>query len=192
MQLASFSIKHKITISMIYILVVGFGIFGLTQLKLALYPNLTMPMIMINTSYRGVGPEEIEELVTRPIEEAVAATENVETVSSSSQEGTSRVMLEFDWGVDMNQAEIDVRNKLDGIEARLPDDADAPVVMALNTSMMPVLVMAITSPNLGAAELRDLAEDKIEPMLERVNGVASASTMGGLARQINVNVNPIL
>ena len=192
MQLASFSIKHKVTISMIYILVVGFGIFGLTQLKLALYPNLTMPMIMINTSYRGVGPEEIEELVTRPIEEAVAATENVETVSSSSQEGTSRVMLEFDWGVDMNQAEIDVRNKLDGIEARLPDDADAPVVMALNTSMMPVLVMAITSPNLGAAELRDLAEDKIEPMLERVNGVASASTMGGLARQINVNVNPIL
>lgn len=192
MQLARFSIKHKVTISMIYILVVGFGIFGLTQLKMALYPNLTMPMIIINTSYRGVGPEEIEELVTRPIEEAVATTENVDTVSSSSQEGTSQVTLEFDWGVDMNQAEIDVRNNLDGIEAQLPDDADAPVVMALNTSMMPVLVVAVTSPNLGAAELRELAEDKIEPMLERISGVASASTMGGLARQINVNVNPIL
>jgi len=192
MQLARFSIKRKVTISMIYILVVGFGLFGLTQLKMALYPNLTMPMIMINTSYSGVGPEEIEELVTRPIEETVAATENVEKISSSSKEGTSQVMLEFDWGVDMNQAEIDVRNNLDGIEARLPDDAGAPVVMALNTSMMPILVMAVTSPNLGAAELRDLAEDKIEPMLERVNGVASASTMGGLARQINVNLNPVL
>lgn len=177
---------------MIYILVVGFGLFGLTQIKMALYPNLTMPMIMINTSYSGVGPEEIEELVTRPIEEAVAATENVEKISSSSKEGSSQVTLEFDWGVDMDQAEIDVRNNLDGIEARLPDDADAPVVMALNTSMMPILIMAVISPNLGAAELRDLAEDKIEPMLERINGVASASTMGGLARQINVNVNPIL
>jgi HAE1 family hydrophobic/amphiphilic exporter-1 len=191
MQLAKFSIKHRVTISMIYILVVGFGLYGLSQLKMALYPNLTMPQILIMTSYRGVGPEEIEELVTRPIEEAVATTENVEKVSSSSQEGSSRVTLEFDWGVDMNQAEIDVRNNLDGIEDRLPDDADAPVVMALNTSMMPILVMAVTSPNLGAAELRNLAEDKVEPLLERINGVASASTMGGLARQINVNLNPI-
>ena len=192
MQLAKFSITHKVTISMIYILVVGFGIFGLTQLKLALFPDLNMPMIMINTSYTGVGPEEIEELITRPIEEAVAATENVDTVSSSSQEGASQVTLEFDWGTDMDQAEIDVRNKLDGIEARLPDDADAPVVMAFNASMMPILVMSVSSPTLGAADLRNLSEDKIEPLLERVNGVASVSTMGGLARQINVNLNPIL
>ncbi|GAK61058.1 acriflavin resistance protein [Candidatus Vecturithrix granuli] len=192
MQLAKFSIKHRVMMSMIYILVVGFGIFGLTQLKLALFPDLNMPMIMINTSYSGVGPEEIEELITRPIEEAVATTENVDTVSSSSQEGSSQVQLEFDWGTDMDQAEIDVRNNLDGIEDRLPDDANAPVVMAFNTSMMPILVMAMTSPNLGAAELRNLGEDKIEPLLERINGVASASTMGGLSRQINVNLNPIL
>ncbi len=192
MQLARFSIKRRVTISMIYILVVGFGIFSLTQLKLALFPDLNLPMVMINTTYSGVGPEEIEELITRPIEEAVATTENVETVSSSSMEGSSRVQLEFAWGTDMNQAEIDVRNALDLIRDSLPDDANEPFVMAFNSSMMPVLVMSISSPNLGAAELRNIAEDKIEPLLERINGVASASTMGGLQRQINVNLNPIL
>ncbi|GAK51625.1 acriflavin resistance protein [Candidatus Moduliflexus flocculans] len=192
MQLARFSIKRSVTISMVYIIIVGFGIFSLTQLKLALFPDLNMPMIMVNTSYTGVGPEEIEELLTRPIEEAVATTENVETVSSSSQEGTSQVTLEFAWGTDMNQAEIDVRNKLDQVRDRLPDDADEPVVMAFNSSMMPILVMSVSSPNLGAAELRNLAEDKIEPLLERINGVASVSTMGGLQRQINVKLNPIL
>jgi HAE1 family hydrophobic/amphiphilic exporter-1 len=192
MQLARFSIKRSVTISMIYIIVVGFGIFSLTQLKLALFPDLNMPMIMVNTTYSGVGPEEIEELLTRPIEEALATTENVDTLSSSSMEGSSRVQLEFDWGTDMDQAEIDVRNKLDQIRDVLPDDADQPVVMAFNSSMMPILVMSVASPSLGAAELRNLAEDKIEPLLERINGVASASTMGGLERQINVNLNPIL
>ncbi|MBN2383552.1 efflux RND transporter permease subunit [bacterium] len=192
MRLVEFALKRRVTISMIYLIVVGFGIFSLTQLKLALFPDLNLPMIMINTTYSGVGPEEIEELITRPIEEAVATTENIDAVSSESSEGSSRVDLEFSWGTDMDQAEIDVRNKLDQVREALPDDADEPLVMAFNSSMMPVLVLAVSSPNLGAAELRNLAEDKIEPLLERINGVASVSTMGGLSRQINVNLNPIL
>jgi HAE1 family hydrophobic/amphiphilic exporter-1 len=192
MQLAKISIRRSVTITMIYIIVIGFGLFSLTQLKLALFPDLNMPMIMVNTTYTGVGPEEIEELLTRPIEEALATTENIDTLSSESTEGASRVQVEFAWGTDMDQAEIDVRNNLDQIRDSLPDDADEPIVMAFNSSMMPILVIMVSSPNLGVAELRNLAEDQIEPLLERVSGVASVSTMGGLDRQINVNLNPIL
>ena len=192
MQLARFSIRRSVTITMIYILVVGFGLFSLSQLKLALFPEMNMPMIMVMTSYSGVGPEEIEELITRPIEEAVSTTENIDVLSSESTEGSSLVRLEFTWGTDMNQAEIDVRNQLDQIRDTLPDDADEPIVFAFDSSMMPILVMMVSSPNLGVAELRNLAEEQIEPLLERASGVASVSTRGGLDRQINVHVNPIL
>ena len=192
MQLVKFSIRRSVTVTMIYLIVVGFGLFGLSQLKLALFPDISMDTIMVNTTYTGVGPEEIEELLTRPIEEAVAATENVDTVSSESMNGTSTVTLEFTDGTDMDQAEIDVRNKLDQIRDYLPDDAQEPIVMAFDSSMMPILLMLVSSPNLGIAELRNLVEDQIEPLLERVEGVASVSTMGGLTRQINVKLNPVL
>lgn len=191
MQIAKYSIKHSVTITMIYILVVGFGLFGLSQLKLALFPDLSMDMIMVMTTYTGVGPEEIEELLTRPIEEAVAATENVDTVSSQSSDGSSTVTLEFTSGTDMDQAEIDVRNKLDQIRDYLPSDAAEPIVMAFDSSMMPILLLSVSSPTLGAAELRNLSEDQIEPLIERVSGVASVSTMGGLTRQINVKLDPV-
>ena len=192
MQLAKFSIRRSVTITMIYLIIVGFGIFGLTQLKIALYPDMDIPMIVVSTRYQGVGPEDIENMITRPMEEALSSTENVDTISSQSREGVSAVTLEFDWGTDMDQAEIDVRNNIDFVRDALPDDAEEPLVFAINPSMMPILFFSLTSPNLGSAELRNLAEDIVEPMLERVSGVASVNTLGGLERQINVKLNPTL
>jgi HAE1 family hydrophobic/amphiphilic exporter-1 len=192
MKLSSFSIKRKITMTMLYIIIVGFGLFSLTQLKVAMTPDITFPMVLVMTSYSGTSPEDIENLVTRTIEEGVSATENVKKISSQSSNGMSMVTLEFDWGSDMDKAENDIRTNLDKIRDYLPDDAQEPIVLALNPSMMPIMMMSMNAKNLSPAALRTLGDDKVTPLLERVKGVASVSIQGGLKRRINVKLDPVL
>ncbi|MCF7919771.1 MAG: efflux RND transporter permease subunit [Candidatus Cloacimonetes bacterium] len=192
MKLIDLSIKRVVLISMVYILIVGFGIYSLTQLKIDLYPDMDFPIVAVITTYSGAGPEDMENLVTRPIEEAVVATENVKNVTSSSAEGSSIVMLEFNWGTDMDQADTNVRNNIDFVRDYLPDDASDPLVFKFDPSLMPIMFISLSNDNMGPAELLNLSEDRIEALLERVDGVAAVSTMGGLRRQINVNLDPIL
>ena len=192
MNLSGISIKRKVTLAMIYIIAIGFGIFSLTQLKVAMTPDIDFPIVLVFTNYSGVSSEDIENLVTRPIEEAVSATENIKKISSSSTNGSAMVMLEFVYGTDMDKAETDVRNSLDMIRDYLPSDADEPIVLALNPSMMPIMMLSMNSKDLGPAELRKLGEDRVEPLLERVDGVASVEIAGGFERQINVKLNPVL
>jgi hydrophobic/amphiphilic exporter-1 (mainly G- bacteria), HAE1 family len=176
---------------MLYIIAVGFGIFSLTQLKVAMTPDIDFPVVLVMTGYSGVSPEDIENLVTRTIEEGVSSTENVKTISSRSSNSMSIVTLEFDWGTDMNQAETDVRNSLDLVRDYLPDDADEPVVVAINPSMMPIMMISMNAKDLSPATLRTLGEDRVSPLLERVKGVASVSVEGGLQRRINVRLDPV-
>lgn len=192
MNLTGISIKRKVTLAMIYIIAIGFGIFSLTQLKVAMTPDIDFPIVLVFTSYSGVSSEDIENLVTRPIEEAVSATENIKKITSNSTNGNSMVMLEFVYGTNMDKAETDVRNALDMIRDYLPSDAEEPFVLALNPSMMPILMLSMNSKDLGPAELRKLGEDRVEPLLERVEGVASVEISGGFERQINVDLNPVL
>jgi HAE1 family hydrophobic/amphiphilic exporter-1 len=192
MILAKFSIKRQVTLTMFYLIAISFGLFSLTQLKIDFFPNITFPIIGIITTYNGVGPEDIENLVTRPLEESVSAVKNVEKVTSQSYKGNSIITLEFEYGTDMDQAEIDVRNNIDMMRDYLPDDASSPIVFAFDPSLQPIQFITVSSPYLGPAELRQLSEDKIEPLLERVEGVASVETSGGLERQVNVYMNPVL
>lgn len=177
---------------MAYLIIILFSFFALTQLKIDFFPDITFPIAGIITSYSGVGPDDMETLVTRPVEEAVSSVKGIEKVSSQASQGNSIVMLEFKYGTDMDQAEIDIRKNLDYIRDYLPQDAAEPLVFVFDPSMMPIMYFSISSPYLGPAELRRLAEDKIEPLLERVDGVASVETMGGSQRRINVNINPVL
>ncbi|RMF06603.1 MAG: efflux RND transporter permease subunit [Candidatus Neomarinimicrobiota bacterium] len=190
MILSKLAIRRRITFSMIYLIAVGFGLFGLSSLKLDLYPNITFPVIGIITQYEGVGPEDIENVLTRPLEKTVVSVENVKRISSRSTAGTSVITLEFDWGTDMDQAEIDVRKMIDLVRDYLPDDAGDPVTFAFDPSMQPIQYLAISSRDLGMAQLRRLVEEQIQPRLERINGVASVSIQGGLERQIRILVNP--
>lgn len=192
MLLTKFSIRRQITLVMIYAVVIVFSFFALTQLKIDFFPDITFPIAGVVTSYSGVGPDDIETLVTRPIEEAVSSVKHIKKVSSQSYKGNSIVMLEFKYGSDMDQAESDIRKNLDYIRDFLPADASEPLVFVFDPSMMPISYFSMSSPYLGPAELRRLAEDKIEPMLERIDGVASVQTMGGSQRRINVNINPVL
>ncbi len=116
--------------------------------------------------------------------------ENVKTVTSTSQQGLSIVMLEFSWGTDMNQAEIDVRNNLEFIRDVLPPDASDPMVFAFDPSSQPILYLALSSSVHGQSELRHIAERDLEPRLERIPGVASAFTMGGMRREIKILADP--
>lgn len=190
MKMTHTAIKRGVTFAMIYLIVIGFGLFSLARLNIDLYPDLEFPVIAVITQYTGVGPYDMETVVTRPIEEAVASVENVNKVTSTSSQGISSVILEFDWGSDMNQAEIDVRNTLSFIREYLPDDVTEPIVFAFNPSQQPIMFMAISSDLHGLAELRRIAEYDLEPRIERVPGVASAFTTGGMRREINVLVKP--
>ncbi|HPM60350.1 MAG TPA: efflux RND transporter permease subunit, partial [bacterium] len=174
-----------------YLIVAGFGLFSLARLNVDLYPKLEFPIMAVITQYTGVGPFDLETVVSRPIEEATASVENIKTVRSTSQQGLSLVLLEFNWGTDMNQAEIDVRNSLEFIRDYMPEDASEPMVFAFDVSAQPVLYLTLSSPNLSQAELRYIGEHDLEPRLERIPGVASVSTMGGRKREIKIYADPM-
>jgi len=185
------AIKRGVTFMMIYIVAVGFGLFSLGRLRIDLWPKLDFPVIAVISQYTGVGPFDIETAVTRPIEETVASVQNVKTVHSTTRQGLSLIMLEFEWGTDMDQAEIDVRNSLEWVEDYLPEDVTDPLVFAFDPSMQPIAFLAVGSEVHGLAELRRISELDLEPRIERIPGVASASTSGGLQREIQVLVDPV-
>lgn len=191
MKVTETAIRRGVTFAMIYLIAVGFGLFSLARLKLDLFPKLEFPVIALITQYVGVGPFDMETVVTRPIEETVAIVENVKKITSQSAQGISLVSLEFEWGTDMNQAEIDVRNALEWVRDALPEDVTEPLVFAFDVSMQPIIYFSVTSPVHGAAELRKISEHEIEPRLERIPGVASAATSGGMAREIKILVDPL-
>ncbi len=190
MKITQLALKRTVTFSMVYLIAFGFGIFSLARLKVDLYPKLEFPLLAIVAQYTGVGPFDIETVLTRPIEETVASVENVKKVTSTTSQGLSMVMLEFDWGTDMNQAAIDVRNNLEYIKDVLPKDVKSPMVFAFDPSTQPILYLAVSSNLHGQAEIRHISEHDIEPRLERIPGVASAFTMGGMRREIKVQADP--
>ncbi len=191
MLITKTAIKRGVTFMMIYLIAVGFGLFSLGRLRIDLWPKLNFPVIAVITQYTGVGPFDIENVITRPIEETVASVQNVKTVSSTTRQGLSIVTLEFSWGTDMDQAEIDVRNALEWVNDYLPNDVSDPLVFSFDPSMQPIGYYTVSSQVQGLAELRRISELELEPRLERIPGVASASTIGGLKREIKVLIDPV-
>src|SRR5512137_156753 len=189
MSLASVSVKRGVTFTMLFIIAAGFGLLSLARLKIDLYPDLDFPLVLVATEYEGAGPNEIEDLVTRPIESAVASVDGVKRVSSTSKQGVSVVIVEFNWGTNMNQAEIDVRKYIDLVKQVLPTDIKTPLIFAVNPSMQPVAFLGLSGPY-PETKLRELAEEKVEPMIERIEGIALADTVGGGKREIQVLIDP--
>jgi len=190
MIITKIAIRRSITFTMLYLIAIGFGLFGLSSLKMDLYPNITFPVMAIITQYEGVGPEDIENVLTRPLEQTVISVKNVKKISSNSNVGTSILIMEFEWGSDMDQAEIDVRKMIDFVRDYLPSESSDPITFAFNPSMQPIQYLTVTSDQLGMAELRRVVDEQITPRLERIDGVAAAGIQGGLQRQIQVLVNP--
>ncbi len=188
MSIPRIAIQRPVTMFMLNGVIVLLGAISLSRLPVDLMPDVTLPSLTIRVSYPGVGPLEIEESVTRPIEQAVAAVAGLQQINSTSSEGSSTVRLNFAWGTDLNAAADDVRSRLDRVRGRLPEDADAPVIFKFDASAQPIIWIGVEG-DYDPVTLRELAQNDLSPRLERVAGVASVDVMGGVRRQIRVDLS---
>jgi HAE1 family hydrophobic/amphiphilic exporter-1 len=187
MSIPAIAIKRPVTMFMISSVIILLGGISLTRLPVDLLPDVSYPTVTVRVGYSGVGPLEMEQIVTRPIEQAVSAVAGLSQVNSSSSEGNSNVRLSFAWGTDLNVAMDDLRTRLDRVRGRLPIEADPPTVFRQDSNAQPIMSLGIEG-NYDRVALREIAENQLGPRLERVNGVASVTTGGGLRRQIHVEL----
>jgi HAE1 family hydrophobic/amphiphilic exporter-1 len=187
MKLSQFSVHHPIFTVMIFLIVIILGFISFTRLPIDLMPDITYPTLSVSTSYGNASPEEMEELITRPIEEALAAVPGVEEISSTSSEGSSSVRISFAWGTDLEEASNDVRDRVDRMISALPDEVDRPRLRKFDPSSFPILILG-ASADLDPIQTRRLIDTQIKYRIERVPGVASLDIWGGLQREIHVNL----
>jgi hydrophobic/amphiphilic exporter-1 (mainly G- bacteria), HAE1 family len=188
MGLPEFSTRRPVTTVMIFMGVMLFGIISLMKLPQELFPPITYPQLTVFTGYANAAPEEVETLLTKPVEEAVGTVSGLKSIRSISKEGISLVMAEFDWDQNMDFASLRTREKVDLVKARLPRDASEPLVVPFNPFELPIMTISVTGDRSPLA-LRRIASDIIKDELEKIDGVASASVEGGLEREILVEVN---
>ena len=187
MKLSRFSVHRPIFTIMVILIVIILGGVSLIRLPIDLMPDITYPTLSISTEYENASPEEIEGLVTRPIEEAVSAVPGVEEVSSRSTEGNSRVRVSFTWGTDLDAAANDIRDRLDRVIHHLPDEAERPRLRKFDLASFPILILGAAS-KLDPVQMRKIIDDQIKYRIERVPGVAALDIFGGLDREIHVNL----
>ncbi|MCK5117009.1 MAG: efflux RND transporter permease subunit [Candidatus Aegiribacteria sp.] len=192
MSLPGLAIRRRITFLMIFIVMAGAGLFAVTQLGIDYFPKVDLGQISVVTILPGAGPSEVEGLVTEIIEDAVSGVEGVETVVSVSKNGVSMITLELKNSADIDQAEIDIRDAVDRVKGQLPDGATDPVIMAMESSMKPLIMVTFSSDIMNGTQIRNLVDEDISPRLGRVEGISSVVISGGQVRQINVEVDPVL
>jgi len=178
-RLSERSVKRPVTVLMLVLIVVLLGFVSFTRIPLDLMPEMELPYAAISTSYSGAGPQEIEKLVTKPIEQAVSTVQGLKNVYSTSSEGSSLLILEFNFGVDMDQVALDLREKIDLVKGFFPSGVGTPMVFKANMQSMPILTVSLSSDSLSLSELQMIAEDTVQPRLERAEGIASVSVSGG-------------
>ena len=188
MWLTRVSILRPVTITMVVAAILVLGLFSLRDMPVDLYPDIEFPWVTVTSVYPGAGPEEIETLVTRPLEDSVSTISGVKNVISNSQEGISIVSVEFYLGTGLDTAANDVREKVDAAARELPGDMDPPVIEKFSTSAIPVFQFALSSPR-PPKELRQLADDVIKDRLGKLRGVGAVRVSGGDIREILVEVD---
>lgn len=187
MKFAQTFIKHHVMTILLYILVVVFGFYSFQNLTLALMPSMEVPAAVVYATYPGAGPEDIEQQVTKKLEGAVAGLSGLDTLQSTSSENMAMLVIRFTNDTDMDQAMTDLRDKVAQVKSQLPDDASDPTVMSIDIDSMPVVQIALRGNDL--ASLQSIAEDEIQPALERLDGVASVDISGGYEQEIAVHTD---
>lgn len=187
MSVSKTVVGRPTTIFIIFVLLIGLGIYSTTDLAIDLYPEIEPPVLVVFTGYSGAGPEEIEKRITRSLEGSLSNVSNVENISSSSSEGSSMIIVEFTWGTDMAEAANSIRDNLEFIKGFLPSEADSPMIFKFDPSMIPIMGLTVTG-NRTPEELRQIAEDIVQPKIEQVEGVALTSVSGGRERIVRVEI----
>ncbi|BDU16339.1 efflux RND transporter permease subunit [Lysobacter auxotrophicus] len=195
-NLVEFSTRRRVTVAMVTLTFVLFGLIALGDLKVNLLPDLSYPTLTVRTEYTGAAPSEIETLISEPVEEAVGVVKGLRKLKSVSRTGQSDVVLEFAWGTDMDQASLEVRDKMEVLQ--LPLEAKAPVLLRFNPSTEPILRIALSPKSEASSDteamrqltgLRRYADDDLKKKLEPVEGVAAVKVGGGLEDEIQVDID---
>ncbi|MSR77526.1 MAG: efflux RND transporter permease subunit [Candidatus Omnitrophica bacterium] len=188
MTFAEYVIRKKVTVIMGTLGMILLGVIALHQIPQELFPRVGFPQITIVTEYSNAAPEEIENLITKPIEESIGSVSGLKRVESISREGRSSIVVSFNWGQDIDFAALAVREKIDLVKERLPKEAEDPVVLKFDPLSRPILILSVTG-NLEPIRLKMLTEKMLKDNLEKVEGVASVGLSGGANREIQVNVD---
>ncbi len=188
MSITKTVVRRPTTIFIIFVLIIGLGIYSASDLPIDLYPEIDPPILLVATDYPGAGPEEVEKTVTRPLEGTLSNVSNVENISSTSSKGNSMVMLEFSYGTDMAEASNSVRDNLEFVKDMIPDEASSPMIFKFDPAMIPIMGLTV-SGNRTPEELRQIAEDIVQPRVEQVEGVALAGVSGGRQQVVRVEIS---
>ncbi len=194
-SLVEFATRRRVTIAMMTLTLVLFGLIALSGLKVNLLPDLSYPTLTVRTDYTGAAPTEIETLISQPAEEALGVVKGLRKLKSISRTGQSDVVLEFAWGTDMDQASLDVRDKMEALQ--FPLEAKPPVLLRFNPSTQPIMRLALSPKTAGSdaeairqlMELRRFADDDLKRKLEPVDGVAAVKVGGGLEDEVQVDID---
>ncbi|MGQ9705979.1 MAG: efflux RND transporter permease subunit [bacterium] len=187
MKISDFSVNRPIATLMLTLIIIVVGFYGLLQLKIDLLPTIQYPLLTISTTYQGVAPEEVEKMVTTPIEEVVSTVSDVKEVRSTTHEGISLVQVEFNWGTDLGEASNEIRDRLNKIVDHLPEGVDQPLILKFDLNQMPMFVMSMYSDqNRDIYEMKRYGDDIIKPFFEHIDGVASAMVVGAWPKEFQV------
>ncbi|MCD4814352.1 efflux RND transporter permease subunit [bacterium] len=183
-----FAVRRPVFVAMIFTAVILLGVISYLRLPRELFPPITFPQLTVLTNYENAAPEEIEVLITKPIEDACSSVNNVKRINSTSREGVSLVMLEFAWGTSMDFAALNVREKIDLVKEKLPRESEDPIVMKYNPFELPVMTLSV-SADMPLHEVREISKKIIKNQIEKSEGVASVQITGGLDREILVDLD---
>ncbi|MEX1378059.1 MAG: efflux RND transporter permease subunit [Eubacteriales bacterium] len=189
MNIPKFSVRRPVTVVMVLLIVLLLGIVSVTSLKTDLFPSMNLPYVIISTSYDGAGPEQVEMMVTKPTEGAMATVSNIKSIESMSTEGNSLVIMEFSDDTDMDSAILDIRESLDLISGYLPENVGNPIILKINPDMMPIHNFSISVYGMDLTEASMWIEDEIVPKFERIEGVAQVNVMGASQDQVHITLD---
>ena len=190
MKLPEHAVNRPIMIYMFTTVLILLGVVSFVRLPVDLMPETQNPTLSVRAEYPGVAPEEMENLVTRPLEASLSAAPGIYRINSTSAEGTANVRIQFDWGVNIDEAANEIRTRLDRTRGTLPEGVLPPTVFKFDTTQMPIMSLAVSgTQNQDARALRTLLEKDIQPRLERVPGVAAVDIRGGLRREIHITLS---
>ncbi|MBX2987824.1 MAG: efflux RND transporter permease subunit [Bdellovibrionaceae bacterium] len=188
--MAELSIRRPVFITCLFILILAVGFLSLKILPVDLFPDVTFPIVTVSTPYPGSGPSEVENLVSKKIEDELSSISGIKALRSVSREGVSTVIAEFNLSVDIKYAEQQVRDRVSAVRNKLPDDIEEPVIRRVDPADQPIMFISVSGrPDMGEAELFDLADQVIKPRLEQVEQVGLVEIVGGRKREIRVELD---
>lgn len=187
MTLSERCVNKPTTTLLVFLVMIALGLFCTTQLPVDMYPDMDLPYMIVYTTYSNAGPEEVEQTITRTLESSLSGLSGLKKLQSRSQSGLSLIILEMNYGVNLDSTANEIRDKIDLVRSYLPDDAGSPMTIKMDPAMMPIMMLSLQGSR-TPEELRAYAEDIVQPRLEQLDGVASANVSGGREKSINVDI----